>query len=114
MSRKFAPLRWVQPILLGGVMLAASASVSMAQAPNGSYECSFFNSSRAGMNFNLSGGSYTDSEGSKGTVSISGNDFTFQGAGLDRTRARFRGGNPPTFSMLGPRGDEVSVCQLAR
>jgi hypothetical protein len=38
----------------------------------------------------------------------------FKGGANDGIRYQYKGGNPPTFSILGPRGDEVSSCQLAR
>ncbi len=98
-------------------LLAASmtSSVAEAQAPNGSYECWFFSSARAGLNFRLTGdGRYTDVEGRPGTITFSGAIMLFSGGALDGQRAQFKGGNPPKVSILGPRGDEVSSCQLAR
>ena len=99
-------------ILAAGTSLFAAASVlpAQAQAPNGSYECWFFSSPRGGLNFVLNGVSYTGSDGSTGTITGS----AFKGGANDGIRYQFKGGNPPTFSILGPRGDEVSVCQRAR
>src|SRR3954451_6522619 len=111
MSRLPAPALMAATIL-AGCWLAPSAA--RAQAPSGSYECWFFSSARPGLNFRLTGANYTDSEGKQGAVSSSGSDFALHGAGLDGMRAKFRGGNPATFAILGPRGDEVSFCQLAR
>ena len=92
---------------------AMAPTLAQAQAPNGSYQCWFFSSARAGLNFKLIGGtSYTDVAGQPGTVSVSGNDMAFSGGALDGQHAHYKGGNPPSVSILGPRGDEVSVCQL--
>lgn len=100
--------------LTGILAIFASWSAANAQ-PAGKYECWYFTSPRAGLNFALlEGGRYTDVEGKSGTVTIAGANMTFHGAGLDGTRARYKGGNPPSVSVLGPRGDEVSLCQLAR
>jgi hypothetical protein len=94
---------------------AVAPTVAQAQAPSGSYECWFFSSARGGLNFTLAGGGrYTDVEGKSGIVSSSGAQMTFTGGALDGQRAQYKGGNPPTVSILGPRGDEVSSCQLAR
>jgi hypothetical protein len=95
------------------VALAITAVPNIASAqPAGRYECWFFRSARPGLNFTLlGGGRYTDVNGSAGTVS-GGAMMTFSGAALDGQRAQYKGGNPPTVAILGPRGDEVSSCQL--
>ena len=94
------------------LVLAAAAmpAIAQAHAPNGRYECWFFSSARGGLNFTLNGASYTGSDGSTGTITGS----AFRGGANDGIRYQYKGGNPPTFSILGPRGDEVSVCQLAK
>jgi hypothetical protein len=93
------------------VCVLGAALPTLAQAqPNGRYECWFFSSARAGLNFTLNGSNYTGSDGSSGTVTGS----AFKGGANDGIRYQYKGGNPPTFSILGPRGDEVSFCQLAR
>ncbi len=89
--------------------LAAFPFAAQAQ-PSGNYECWFFSSARGGLNFTLNGSSYTGSDGGTGTLTGS----AFRGGTNDGIRYQYKGGNPPTFSILGPRGDEVSVCQLAR
>jgi hypothetical protein len=93
--------------------LVVAPTIAEAQVPSGSYECWFFTSPRSGLNFRLAGGRYTDVENHSGTVSYSGNSMIFSGGALDGVRAQYKGGNPPSVSILGPRGDEVSTCQLA-
>ena len=95
--------------------VTAVPAIAFAQAPTGRYECWFFSSARPGLNFTLLGdGRYTDVNGSAGTVSAAGAVLTFTGAALDGQRGQYKGGNPPTVAILGPRGDEVSSCQLKR
>ena len=95
--------------------IAVAPTIALAQAPNGRYECWFFRSARPGLNFNLlGGGRYTDVNGQAGTVAMSGAQMTFSGAALTGQRGVYKGGNPPTVAILGPRGDEVSSCQLRR
>ncbi len=94
---------------VGALVLAAIPSLAQAQ-PSGNYECWFFGSARGGLNFTLNGRNYTGSDGGAGTLTGS----AFSGGTNDGIRYQYKGGNPPTFSILGPRGDEVSVCQLAR
>jgi hypothetical protein len=94
---------------------AVAPAVAQAQVPNGRYECWFFRSARAGLNFNLTdGGRYTDVNGNAGTVSIAGAQMTFIGAALNGQHALYKGGNPPTVAIVGPRGNEVSSCQLRK
>ena len=94
---------------LAAALTLAISPVAQAQ-PNGRYECWFFGSARGGLNFTLDGRNYTGSDGSAGVLTGS----AFQGGANDGIRYQYKGGNPPTFSILGPRGDEVSTCQLAR
>jgi hypothetical protein len=82
--------KFIACAFLLGCLTAPSAAV--AQAPNGAYKCWFFTSPRSGLNFKLSGESYTDSQGKPGTVSISGGNMSFRGGGLDGIRAQYRGG----------------------
>jgi hypothetical protein len=91
------------------VLSTALMSAAHAQAPNGRYECWFFGSPRGGLNFVLNGASYTGSDGASGTITGS----SFKGGTNDGIRYQFKGGSPANFSILGPRGDEVSVCQRA-
>jgi len=91
-------------------MMASMGVPALAQAPSGNYECWFFSSPRGGLNFQLSGSNYVGSDGSRGVLTGS----AFKGGANDGVRYQYKGGNPPTFSILGPRGDEVSVCQLAK
>ena len=85
-------------------------TLAQAQVPNGQYECWFFSSARGGLNFKVNGSSYVGSDGSTGTIS----ENSFRGGANDGVRFQYKGGNPPTVSILGPRGDEVSACQLKR
>ncbi len=94
---------------------ARAPTVSGNVAPNGSYQCWYFSSARGGLNFTLTGGGhYTDVQGKQGTVALSPAGMTFSGGALSGQKAQYRGGNPPTIKILGPRGDEVSSCQLKR
>jgi hypothetical protein len=106
MTCKHAFRKFVAASLFATAVLVSGAQ---AQAPNGNYECWFFGSPRGGMNFVLNGVSYTGSDGTSGTITGS----AFKGGANDGIRYQFKGGNPATFSILGPRGDEVSVCQRA-
>ena len=101
-------VRAIQGCVVATVLMAIPLAAE-AQ-PNGTYECWFFGSPRGGMNFTLDGRNYTGSDGGTGTLTGS----AFRGGTNDGIRYQYKGGNPPTFSILGPRGDEVSTCQLAR
>lgn len=91
------------------------APCAMAQAPSGRYECWYGGSARLGLNFALLGdGHYTDVDGTSGTVSVSGGQLVFRNGALDGLRAVYRGGNPSTINILGPRGDELYSCELSR
>lgn len=83
-------------------------------APAGSYECWYFSTPQPLQNFNLKGGSYTDSSGSSGSVAGSGGKMTFSGGKLDGQTAVYKGGNPPTISFVNGNGEEQFFCQLAQ
>ncbi|MFZ2018956.1 MAG: hypothetical protein WAU90_09820 [Methyloceanibacter sp.] len=83
-------------------------------APAGSYECWYFSTPQPLQNFNLKGGSYTDSSGASGSVTSSGGKMMFSGGNLDGQAAVYKGGNPPTISFVNGNGEEQFFCQFAQ
>jgi hypothetical protein len=96
--------------------LACMPAPTLAQtdAPKGTYECRYNGSPRPGLNFTLlEGGRYSDTNGTEGTLTVEGAQITFVDGGLKDLRAIYKGGNPPTFNLMGPNDALVVVCRLA-
>jgi len=105
------------PLLAMGLfttLVLIGFGASAEDAPAGSYECWYFSTPQPLQNFNLKGGSYTDSSGAAGSVASSGGKMTFSGGNLDGQTAVYKGGNPPTISFINGNGEEQFFCQLAR
>lgn len=113
------PLRSVSSLRAFGLVLLLSCvpALALAQtvaAPTGKYACSYNGSPRPGLNFTiLDGGRYADPTGREGTVTAAGSQITFQDAGLKGLSAAYKGGDPPTFNILGPNGAPALLCELA-
>jgi hypothetical protein len=110
-----SPLRACSLVLLVATAGSALPVIALAQgAPNGRYECWYFTSPRALYNFALPGGGvYIDSEGKRGSVTMSGTQMMFREGALDGQRAIYVGGNPPTVSFRDAQGAERFLCQRA-
>lgn len=100
----------------GAIVLCLSSFGAKAESvATGSYECWYFTRAQPGLNFRIvADGSYMDVEGKRGNFSLAADrSMTFQGGAHDGTRAVYKGGNPPTISILGPSGKEAAFCQRA-
>lgn len=98
------------------LLLACMPTPGLAQAeaaPTGKYACRYFDLPRPGLNFTLlDGGRYADNNGRQGTVIVAGAQITFKDAGLRDLSAVYKGGNPPTFNMMGPNEIPGLLCEL--
>jgi hypothetical protein len=66
-----------------------------------------------GLNFTVSGGTYTTANGQRGTIGFDGGSISFEGAPPQNGyRATYDPGPPPTVNFLNVRGGTVGIiCQ---